>query len=95
MNALDYFFDAAAAAAYVTRRAGDAAKVLNLLKWSEQPCVHGVLRAELYGHSILWDVTGTKLHTFHTEYEVLPKGADDYELGNLQQVVAFILARNW
>ena len=93
MNAIDYFYDAPAAAIYVTQRAADAAKLLSELKWHRQ--MEGVLRAEIYGHSILWDVKGTTLHICHTEYEILPQGEDDYELGNLQQVLAFILARNW
>lgn len=88
MQALDYFGDKRAAKAYVARRAADAAKVMRLLKWEEEPCVNGVLRASLYGHSIWWDVTGTM-------YEVLPNGADDFAQGDLQQVLAFILALNW
>ena len=94
MNAIDFFEDAEAAAAYVVERATDAAQLLSELRWASG-CMTGVLRAEIYGHSILWDVKGTTLHAFHTEYEVLPCGADDYELGNLQQVLAFILAKNW
>lgn len=95
MNALDYFDDdaVAAAAAYVTSRAADAGMLLQELKW--QPHMEGVLRAEIYGHSILWDVQGNALHSWNTEYEVLPRGEDDYVLGNLQQVLAFLLARNW
>jgi len=93
MNAYAFFEDAAAAADYVSVRAEDAAELLSVLKWT--PHMIGVLRAEIYGHSILWDVKGTALHAFRTEYEILPRGADDYELGNLQQVLAFVLATNW
>ena len=93
MNAIDYFSDADAAATYVARRAEDAAALLSALRWEHY--MTGVLRAEIYGHNILWDVKGTALHAFHTEYEMIPKGADDIELGNLQQVLAFILAKNW
>lgn len=94
MNAIDYFQDPAAAAAYVTLRAADAAKLMNELHWAPG-WMTGVLRAEIYGHSILWDVKGTTLHSFRTEYEVLPCGAEDYELGDLRQVLAFVLAKNW
>ena len=87
MKALDYFDDAAAARRYVTRRAADAAKVVCLLSWGEEPCVNGVLRATIYGHRIWWDVTGGA-------YDVLPHGANEYKEGNLQQVLAFILAQN-
>ena len=93
MNAFDYFEDAAAAADYVSVRAKDAAELLSGLKWTHH--MTGVLRAEIYGHSILWDVKGDALHAFKTEYEILPRGEDDYALGNLQQVLAFILATNW
>ena len=88
MRALDYFSDKSAAKAYVARRAADAAKVVRLLKWEEAPCNNGVLRAELYGHRIWWDVTGTT-------YDILPNGADDFARGDLRQVLAFILALNW
>lgn len=94
MNAIDFFEDAEAAAAYVTLRAADAAKLLNELHWASGR-MSGVLHAEIYGHSILWDVKGTALHAFRTEYEILPCGAEDYALGNLQQILAFVLAKNW
>lgn len=93
MNASEYFNEAHAAATYVALRAADAAKLLSELCWEHH--MTGVLRAEIYGHRILWDITGAMLHPFKTEYEILPQGADDIELGNLQQVLAFILAKNW
>lgn len=93
MQAIEYFDDAAAAASYVSTRAADAAALLNEIKWA--PHMTGVLRAEIYGHSILWDITGNTLHAFHTDYELLPKGEDDPVLGTMHQVLAYILVRNW
>lgn len=97
VSALDFFNHedgVAIAAEYVMLRAVDAAALLSSMAWAPG-CTTGTLRCEIYGHSIVWDVRGDALHTFATAYEVLPKGADDYELGNLQQVLAFVLARNW
>jgi hypothetical protein len=50
------------------------------------------MRAELYGHSVVWDITG-HLCGGHA-YEIKPLH-DDIERGNLVQVVAYILATNW
>lgn len=91
-----YLDDAPLAARYVAIRASEAAALLNELSGLWKPRMDGVLRAEIYGHSILWDLGGNRLHAFHTNYEVLPKGADDIVLcDTLQQVLAYVLAKNW
>lgn len=79
---------------YVAKRREDAAKLLNEFQW-HPGLMPGTLRAELYGHSILWDITGSQLHAGQTDYEVLPQGSTDPWCGTLQQVLAWLLAKHW
>lgn len=80
---------------YVARRAADAAQLLTEFVW--KPHLTGTLRAYVYGHSIVWDISGTTLHPYDTEYEYefLPLLEDEPVCCTLQQVLAYILARNW
>jgi hypothetical protein len=78
---------------YVARRAAEAAQLLTEFVW--KPHLTGTLRAYVYGHSIVWDITGKTLHAYHTEYEFLPLLEDEPVCCTLQQVLAYILARNW
>ena len=83
-----------AAAEYVAKRCVDAAKLMSEMTWSAHS--EGVMECRLYGHSILWDIRGDRLHAFHTNYEVMWRKADDIDLyATLQQVVACILMKNW
>lgn len=81
-----------AAVDYVARRYIDAAALRSTMQWT--PYIDGIMRCEIYGHAILWDVRGTVLHP-GAEYELTPLGASAPLTGSLQQVLAFILARNW
>lgn len=81
-----------AAVEYVARRYVDAADLRSTLQWT--PYIDGIMRCEIYGHTILWDVRGTVLHP-GAEYELTPRGTSGTLTGSLQQVLAFILARNW
>ena len=91
----DFLYDNALASAYVAQRGADAAKLLSELEWRSH--LTGVLRAKLYGHSILWDITGV-LHAWdhRGKYEVLFNGEDDPDCSlTLEQLLACILAKNW
>lgn len=94
-SADDYFnpvIGQRAAVEYVARRYVDAAALRSTMQWT--PYIDGVMRCEIYGHAILWDVRGTVLHP-GAEYEMTPLGSGGHMAGSLQQVLAFILARNW
>jgi hypothetical protein len=83
-------------AQYVAHRAEDAAALLTAMHWANSS-ITGVLQCRLYGHSILWDVTKTKLHAGDwCEYEIMPARGDSEEcFESLASVVAWILRRNW
>jgi hypothetical protein len=84
------------AANYIVKRGVDTAALLGDMRW-EPACVTGVFRCEIYGHSILWDVSGN-LHAGSHEgkYEILRKGAEDIDCYlTLPQVLAFLLAKHW
>jgi hypothetical protein len=87
----DFTHDAQVAKIYVAARHVDAAALLSEMQWGT--ALPGVLRCQIYGHSILWAITGEIW--MGAEYEVLGKDEDDIWRGTLQQVLAYILARNW
>lgn len=84
-----------AAENYVSDRAADAAALLNEMRWEKR--LTGALRAEIYGHSILWDIKGVLHSGKHSGcYEMRVKGDDEpYAYLSLQQVLAYVLAANW
>lgn len=92
VRAADAYSNHDTAVEYVARRYIDAAALRSTLQWT--PYIDGIMRCEIYGHAILWDVRGTVLHP-GAEYELTPLGASVPLTGSLQQVLAFILARNW
>jgi hypothetical protein len=98
INAIDFLDQGneAAAEMYVHQRTKDAALLLSSMAWHAH--MPGVMRCEIYGHSILWDVCGDKLRAGRTDarYEMLRKGAHDADCYlHLSQVLAYILATNW
>lgn len=92
VRAADVYSTHNTAVEYVARRYIDAAALRSTMQWT--PYIDGVMRCEIYGHAILWDVRAAVLHP-GTEYELTPLGSSDPLTGSLQQVLAFILARNW
>lgn len=81
---------------YVRQRRAEAQQLLCDMKW-HPGLVRGTMRCKLYGHSILHDIEGV-LHAYdHVgKYEILPNGEDDPVADlSLNQVLAFLLARNW
>lgn len=83
-------------AQYVAHRAEDAAALLSSMQWAKSN-TPGVLQCSLYGHSILWDVTKTKLHAGDwCEYEITPaRGYDAECFESLASMLAWVLRRNW
>jgi hypothetical protein len=81
---------------YVARRAEDAAKLLSEMQWVKGN-IDGTLQCRIYGHSILWDVTGVLHAGNHVgKYEVLFNGEDEPEAYlTLAQVVGAVLGKNW
>jgi hypothetical protein len=78
---------------YVCERRFDAAMLMNGIFWetNHDPFV---MRANVYGHSIIWYMNSTT--TLRGTYEILPHGeTEPYQYLVLEQVLAFILARNW
>ncbi len=94
--AYDFVDDAPAAATYVALRARDAAQLLSELSWMPGN-VTGTLKCRVYGHSIVWDVTGVLHAGEHAGlYEILLNGEDEPEAYlTLAQVLAMVLAKNW
>jgi hypothetical protein len=96
MNAMEYVHDEPAANTYVALRAENAAQLLSEMQWVKG-AVEGVLQCHIYGHSILWDVTG-RLHAGNHvgKYEVWFSGEDEPDAYlTLAQVLAVVLAKNW
>ena len=89
-----------AALAYLAPRRVDAARLAAEIEWTER--FPGVLRCEIYGQSILWDVTGGNLHaTGRPHYEIVDlkklhlEDADPSMVFNFDQILAYLLARFW
>ena len=100
--AMDYLYAGMEDAAneYIKRRANDAAQLAAEIKWL--PRMSGVLRCEIYGQSILWDVGGAALHAIEqSHYEIVDlkrlhtEDADPTVVFSFNQILAYLLARFW
>ena len=85
VKAEDFLNDSHLAADYVTNRMGDAAKLMSELQWRP---LWNTMQAHVYGHSVVWVIGGL--------YEILPKDeSEPIRFLTLDQVLAYILAKNW
>ena len=82
---------------YVAERALDCAELMSFMKWSQNS--KGVLRCEIYGQSLLWDIERNALHAGDwCAYEMLDlneKGSDIECFAHIEQFYAYILKRFW
>jgi hypothetical protein len=87
---------------YCDKRKDDATKLASVFKWEPHPHLDGVLRTEMYGLSVLWDVFGGVLHAGNPPgYEFISRAAlhhgheDPEFVTDFRQLVAYVLARYW
>ncbi len=95
VGARQYLVEESDARRYVRERQVDAALLMNGVIWYADECNPNIMRFELYGHSVLW-YFDSHARLERGTYEILPHGeAEPYQYLVLEQVLAFILARNW
>lgn len=94
MNASDFLSDRAAAEAYLRKRAIDAAKLRAEMVW--RFITPHVLRCAIYGHSLRIELVPGTLHAYPVACEFMSLGAYEPECpDSIDQVIAYILAKNW
>jgi len=94
MTGLDFLGDSKAAAEYLNTRKADATDAAARLVFIPSNSLPHIMHCNLFGHSILWDLTGWALGG--SAYELMPRGSEDvYRCDKLNEIVAFILKRNY